>query len=227
MSRGVSHKQAVLMLYGVSACFALFSLFLLNPGSQTVGLVLVVLGLGVMIGVQQLRYHEFFELKQEASRTLNLRQVIANNVNIRRSAEALKSCDKTGDLCGILQGCLEPIWFSGFSAHLAVDLPSKVECFPFKQSDNSNFHFSWDPSSAEETDWSVTFTMTQTNGKTLGAFTLYRKNTLAPLWMDLNVFTTTGFSAALTNVFEQLQDDWLTADRLRVIPQRSAAGGHG
>ncbi len=226
ISRGVSHKQAVLMLYGVSACFALFSLFLLNPGSQTVGLVLVVLGLGVMVGVQQLRYHEFFELKMEASRTLNLRQVIANNVSVRRAAEALNSCEKVTDLCGILQGCFEPIWFSGFSASLEIDLPSQLECFPFKQSGGSTFHFAWDPNlTPEETNWNVTFAMMQKNGKTLGAFTLYRKNTLAPLWMDLNVFTTTGFSVALANVFERIQDEWLTADRVRVMPKRSA-GGH-
>ncbi len=227
ISRGVPHKQAVLMLYGVSACFALFSLFLLNPASQTVGLVLVVLGLGVMVGVQQLRYHEFFELKLEASRTLNLRQVIANNVSVRRSAEALKSCEKTTELCDILQGCFEPIWFSGFSACLASDLPAKVECFPFKQSAGSNFYFSWDPSSTpDETNWSVTFAMMQDNGKMLGAFTLYRKNASAPLWMDLNVFTTTGFSAALANVFKRIQEDWMTADRVCVMPQRTAVGGH-
>jgi UDP-GlcNAc:undecaprenyl-phosphate GlcNAc-1-phosphate transferase len=228
ISRGVSHKQAVLMLYGVSACFAFFSLFLLNPGSQTVGLVLVVLGFGVTVGVQQLRYHEFFELKAEASRTLNLRQVIANNVGVRRGAEALRSCAKVTDLCSILQGCLEPICFSGFSASLAVDLPSQVECFPFKQSEGPNFHFLWEPNlMPEETNWSVTFAMTLTDGKTLGAFTLYRRSTLAPLWIDLNVFTTTGFSGALANVFERIQDDWLTADRVRIMPQRSAAGGRG
>ncbi len=227
ISRGIPHKQVVLMLYGVSACFALFSLFLLNPGSQTVGLVLVVLGLGVMVGVQQLRYHEFFELKLEATRTLNLRQVIANNVGIRRSTEALKSCERITDLCDILQGCFEPIWFSGFSACLATDLPSNVECFPFEQSEGSNFYFSWDPSSTpKEANWSVTFAMMNDHGKTLGAFTLYRKNALAPLWMDLNVFTTTGFSAALADVFERVQDDWLTADRVQIMPQRAAVGGH-
>jgi hypothetical protein len=228
ISRGVSHKQAVLKLYGVSACFAFFSLFLLNPGSQTVGLVLVVLGFGVTVGVQQLRYHEFFELKAEASRTLNLRQVIANNVGVRRGAEALRTCEKAADLCTILQGCLEPICFSGFSASLGTDLPSQVECFPFKQSEGPNFCFSWDSNlMLEETNWSVTFAMTLTNGKTFGTFTLYRKNTLAPLWIDLNVFTTTGFSVALANAFERIQDDWLTADRVRVMPQRSAAGGRG
>jgi len=68
--------------------------------------------------------------------------------------------------------------------------------------------------------------MMQDNGKMLGAFTLYRKSALAPLWMDLNVFTTTGFSAALANVFKRIQDDWMTADRVCVMPQRTAVGGH-
>src|SRR6202521_2419249 len=67
ISRGVSHKKAVLLLYGVSACFGLLSLFLLNPSSQNLGLVLVVLGIGVLVGVQQSRYHEFFERRHEAS----------------------------------------------------------------------------------------------------------------------------------------------------------------
>jgi UDP-GlcNAc:undecaprenyl-phosphate GlcNAc-1-phosphate transferase len=214
ISRGVPHKQAVLLLYGVSACFALLSLFLLNPGSRTVGMVLAVLGTGVLVGVQQLRYHEFFELKQEASRTLNLRQVIANNVHIRRAVEELETCDASPDLCAILQKCLEPIGFNGFSASLLVDLAPDVECFPFRHSAGSNLHFSWDPGVAElETNWSVTFPMARKNGQVVGTFTLYRRSTLAPLWMDLNVFTATGFSPALAHAFENIQDRWLIARR--------------
>jgi hypothetical protein len=203
-----------LLLYGVSACFALFSLFLLNPGSRTVGMVLAVLGTGVLVGVQQLRYHEFFELKQEASRTLNLRQVIANNVHVRRATETLESCNTSADLCATLQKCLEPIGFSGFSACLLVDLPMEVECFPFRQAAESNFYFSWDQGLAEsETNWSVTFAMARKGGRPVGTFTLYRKSTLAPLWMDLNVFTATGFSPALANAFESIQGHWLIAVR--------------
>jgi UDP-GlcNAc:undecaprenyl-phosphate GlcNAc-1-phosphate transferase len=210
ISRGIPHKQAVLVLYGVSACFALFSLFLLNPGSQTVGMVLAVLGMGVLVGVQQLRYHEFFELKQEASRTLNLRQVIANNVQIRRAAEALESCESPTDLCAILQKYLEPIGFSGFSVCLLADLPPFVEGFPFRQTAASNFHFSWDQAlPACENSWTATFTMATREGQPIGSFTVYRKIALAPLWMDLNVFTAAGFSPALAQAFERIQDRWM------------------
>jgi len=180
-----------------------------------------------MVGVQHCGITSFFELKQEASRTLNLRQVIANNVNIRRSAEALKSCDKTGDLCGILQGCLEPIWFSGFQCASGRGFALKSGMLPLQTVGQFELSFLLGPEFNRGNKLERHLHHDASKWKDARAFTLHRKNTLAPLWMDLNVFTTTGFSAALTNVFEQLQDDWLTADRLRVIPQRSAAGGHG
>src|SRR6267378_2805263 len=56
LGRGISHRQAVLVLYGVSACFGLLSLFLLNPHGTAIATVLAVVGIGVLIGVQQLHY---------------------------------------------------------------------------------------------------------------------------------------------------------------------------
>src|SRR5205807_5606771 len=80
LGRGISHRQAVLVLYGVSACFGLLSLFLLSPHGTTVATVLTVVGIGVLIGVRQLRYPEFLELGRAAHRTLNQRHVIANDI---------------------------------------------------------------------------------------------------------------------------------------------------
>jgi hypothetical protein len=40
----MSHRQVVVLLYGVSGIFALLSLFLLWPTGSTLGLVLAVLG---------------------------------------------------------------------------------------------------------------------------------------------------------------------------------------
>ena len=209
ISRGVSHKQAVLMLYGVSGGFGLLSLFLLNSNGRTLGVVLVVLGLGVLIGLQQLRYHEFFELKQAATSTLNLRHMIANGVSVRKTAEALRSCESAGELCLILQKCLMPIGFDGFGFSLSSNMRGDADCFPLKQTDRSNFHFFWDPSlSSSEANWSLTFGL-QSNGHRAGGFTLYRKNTRSPLRMDLNVFTSTRFSSDLAQAIERLQQDWL------------------
>src|SRR6266478_5833647 len=109
LGRGISHRQAVLVLYGVSACFGLFSLLLLNPGGVATATVLVMVGICVVIGVQQLRYHEFLELGRVANRTLNQRHVIANDISIRRAADALQSCMTRAHFCQILQESLEPV----------------------------------------------------------------------------------------------------------------------
>src|SRR5467141_520194 len=99
LGRGISHKQAVLVLYGVSACFGLLSLFLLHPATAGAITVLMVVVIGVLIGVRQLRYHEFLELGHMANRTLNQRHVIANGISVHRATDALTSCASLPQLC--------------------------------------------------------------------------------------------------------------------------------
>src|SRR6266446_5492224 len=226
LGRGISHRQAVLVLYGVSACFGLFSLLLLNPGGAAIAAVLVVIGVGVLIGVQQLRYHEFLELGRVANRTLNQRQVIANDISIRRAADALESCTSLPQFCKILRQCLEPIGFDGFGLYLSSELPAEVELCPFNRVSRSKLQFFWDQLlTSSETNWSFTFSLMKSNGKRLGSFTLYRKNTASPLWMDLDVFTATEFSSAVAIVVEKMQSSWFAKAQKerRQIPAFEAA----
>jgi hypothetical protein len=219
LNRGISHRQTVLMLYGVSACFGLLSLLLLNPGNTAVAGVLVVAGIGVLIGVRQLRYHEFLELGRVASRTMNQRHVIANDIRIRRAAEALESCNSLPQFCQILRHCLEPIGFDGFGLYFSSGLPAEVEPGPLKPVSRSKLQFFWDPSPASsDTNWSLTFSLMKRNGKRLGGFTLYRKDTASALWMDLDVFTTAGFSRAVAANIEKMQSFWLANGQKRRVP---------
>jgi UDP-GlcNAc:undecaprenyl-phosphate/decaprenyl-phosphate GlcNAc-1-phosphate transferase len=209
VGRGISHRQAVLVLYGVSACFGLLSLFLLHTASAVIATVLTVVGIGVLIGVQQLRYHEFLELGRLASRTLNQRHVIANDVRIRRAAEAVGSCASLAQFCQTLQQCLEPIGFDGFGVYLSSDLPAEVERSPFNYASHPKLQFFWDQLlTSSDVNWSLTFNLMEQNGERLGGFSLYRKNAASPLWMDLDVFTTTGFSSAVAARLEKMQDSW-------------------
>jgi UDP-GlcNAc:undecaprenyl-phosphate/decaprenyl-phosphate GlcNAc-1-phosphate transferase len=209
LGRGISHRQAVLVLYGVSACFGLLSLFLLSPASTAVASVLIVVGVGTLIGVQQLGYHEFLELGRVANRTLNQRYVIANDIRIRQSADALQSCTTLVHFCQILQQCLEPVGFDGFGVYLSSELPVGVEVCPFSQVGGSKLQFFWNRSvTSSETNWSLSFSLLTKDGNRLGGFTLYRKDTGSPLWMDLEVFTATGFSRAVAAVVEKKLDSW-------------------
>jgi hypothetical protein len=206
---GISHKQAVLVLYGVSACFGVFSLLLLTPGGIASATVLLVVGIGIWLGVQQLRYHEFVELARVANRTLNQRHVIANDISIRRTSEALESCNSIPQFCQILRQCLEPIGFDGFGLDLQLDLPAEAELFPFHVSE-SKLKFFWDQAlTSSQTNWSLTFNLMRRNAKPLGGFTLYRRDAASPLWIDLDVFTTTGFSSAVAASVGKMQDSWL------------------
>jgi len=209
LGRGISHRHTVLVLYGVSACFGLFSLLLLNPGGAAVGAVLVVVGIGVLIGVQQLRYHEFSELGYVATRTLNQRHVIANDISIRRAADALESCASLPQFCQILRQCLEPIGFDGFGLYLSSGLPCEIELCPLNRVSDSKLQFLWNQiQTSSETNWSLTFSLMKRNEKQLGGFTLYRKNTASPLLMDLEIFTTSGFSGAVAASVEKIQGSW-------------------
>ena len=90
LQMGFSHRQVVIVLYAVSAMFAMLSLFLLWPTGSTLGLVLAVVGTGIWLGVQHLNYLEFGELRRVAQRTIDQRQIVINNLSVRRAVEELK-----------------------------------------------------------------------------------------------------------------------------------------
>jgi len=163
----------------------------------------------VLIGVQQLKYHEFLELGRAASRTLNQRHAIANGISVRRTADRLETCTNLSQLSQILRECLEPIGFDGFGLYLSTGLPGQADIGPLKMVSRSKVQYFWDqlpePSDA---NWSLSFGLTKRNGKSLGGFTLYRKNTASPLWIDLDAFTTTGFSNAVGACVENIQSAW-------------------
>lgn len=218
LGKGIPHRQAVLLLYGVSACFGLLSLFLLHPANVFyVIVILLAAGIGVLVGVQQLHYHEFLELGHAANRTWQQRQVIANDISIRRAPEKLASCRSLLQFCQILEQCLKPAGIDGFGLCLGSDLGVESETNPFTQINNSKFRFIWNRSlRLSETSWSLSISLLKSDGGRLGSFALYRKNTAAPLLLDLEVLTAAGFSAAVAAIVEKKQSSWFaTARRAR------------
>jgi UDP-GlcNAc:undecaprenyl-phosphate/decaprenyl-phosphate GlcNAc-1-phosphate transferase len=103
LQRGMSPRQVVIALYAVSAVFALLSLFLLLPERHTVGLVLVVIGVGIWFGIQHLGYLEFGEIRRVAQRTFEQRSIFVNNLAIRRATENLKVASDYDQVCRILE----------------------------------------------------------------------------------------------------------------------------
>ena len=115
---GFSHRQVVIVLYAVSAMFAMLSLFLLWPTGSTLGLVLAVVGTGIWLGVQHLNYLEFGELRRVAQRTIDQRQIVINNLSVRRAVQALRSADSLDHVRSILVSAFGDNDFDAFELQL-------------------------------------------------------------------------------------------------------------
>jgi hypothetical protein len=109
-----------------------------------------------------------------------------------------------------LQQCLEPIGFDGFGLYLSSGFPAEVELLPCKPVGRTKLQFFWDRSlTASGSNWGLTLSLVKRNGKRLGAFTLYRKNAESPLWMDVDLLTTIGFSSAVSASVEKILRSWI------------------
>ena len=200
LERGWTQKQAVIVLYGVSAAFGMLSLFLLYPGGKggggQVGIVLFVIGLGIWLGVQRLGYYEFFELGRVFNRTIGQKRVIEHDLSIRRMIKALRKAESVQQLEHILESgfeggdfdgfhlCFKPS-FGGQGIDLKVDLSS--------QSSNGHARKGRENGRANKRDaavmseWTFTLELITSNGQKCGQFFLSRRDNDRPLLIDINL----------------------------------------
>jgi UDP-GlcNAc:undecaprenyl-phosphate GlcNAc-1-phosphate transferase len=97
LGRGHSPRTVALLLYVVCAILALGGMLLVND-SAYVAVVLVVVGLGVGLLIQRLRYYEFEELARLFRKGLRQREVIGRNVRIREATADLLDLDDMDDV---------------------------------------------------------------------------------------------------------------------------------
>lgn len=207
LQRGLSHRQVVIVLYAVSALFALLSLFLLWPTGSTLGLVLAVLGTGIWVGVQHLGYLEFGELRRIAQRTIEQRQVLINNLAIRRATEELKVARDQHQLGCILVAAFSTNDFDGFDLHLLPSQTSagrrRVRPIRAKHPDlgwrKPGSRFAHDDVSA----WSLTLDLVTSSSRRLGSLTIHRMYSDRDLQLDVNLLTSV-FPVALADALDRV-----------------------
>lgn len=200
LQRGMSHRQVVILLYGVSAIFALLSLFLLWPTGSTLGLVLAVLGSGIWIGVQHLGYLEFGEIRRVAQRTIEQRQIFINNLAIRRATEELRLTDGLSQVYQVLIAAFESNDFDAFELRAEIPQhgflvmePGEVPCFRWRKSTAS-------PDT--QALWSITLNLVSTRNHHCGSLTVLRRYTTRDLQVDVNLLTS-GFVTALADALQR------------------------
>jgi UDP-GlcNAc:undecaprenyl-phosphate GlcNAc-1-phosphate transferase len=207
LQHGMSHRQVVIILYGVSAIFAMLSLFLLWPTGSSLGLVLAVIGVGIWIGVQHLGYLEFGELARVAHRTLDQPQIFVNNLAIRRATEELKVARDFDQVRRILLAAFGSNDFDAFD--LALDLlPGAIVLVsdePSVRRVASAFHWS-KPGASRDLDgsavWTITLDLLSSSNRHCGVLTIHRFYSSRNLQVDVNLLTSE-FPVALGDALDR------------------------
>lgn len=209
MQHGMTHRQVVILLYGVSAIFALLSLFLLWPTGSSLGLVLAVLGIGVWIGVQHLGYLEFGELARVAQRTLDQRQIVINNLAIRRATEELKVASDYEQVRRILLAAFGSNDFDGFEMKARLLPGENVSLAPSDLSPvrRAEIALHWNKhgglkSPDDSAVWTLALHLVSTSNRRRGTLLVYRGYSPRDLQLDINLLTA-AFPTALADALDR------------------------
>jgi hypothetical protein len=204
---GMSDRKVVIVLYAVSAVFALLSLFLLWPTGSTLGLVLAVVGIGVWYGVQHLGYLEFGELRRVARRTVEQPQIFVNNLAIRRAIEELKVASDYDQIRCILEAAFSANDFDAFDLrlHRSPDELHEFHGSQVRSTEEPYLHWK-KPASRfireRATGWSLDLDLVATNNRRTGSMTLYRIYSTHDLQFDVNLLTS-AFPVALADALDR------------------------
>jgi UDP-GlcNAc:undecaprenyl-phosphate/decaprenyl-phosphate GlcNAc-1-phosphate transferase len=201
LQHGMTHRQVVIVLYAVSAVFAMLSLFLLWPTGSSLGLVLAVLGIGIWIGVQHLGYLEFGELARVAHRTLDQPQIFVNNLAIRRATEELKVARDYEQVRRILLAAFGSNDFDSFE--LKLDAPADLVDGTW----NGIGPFRWSKAGFPKilegvAVWTIALDLISSGNRRRGTLNIYRLYSDRDLQLDINLLTSE-FPMALGDALER------------------------
>jgi hypothetical protein len=180
----------------------MLSLFLLWPTGSTLGLVLAVVGTGVWLGVQHLNYIEFGELRRMAQRTIDQRQIVINNLSVRRAVEQLKAAGDFNQVRSVLVAAFDNNDFDAFELHLK-SLPDNLAA-PVEVS--RPFHWSKFPhmvAISTQPSWKLTLDLVSTSNQRRGSLVVYRMYSPRDLQLDVNLLTSE-FPATLADALERV-----------------------
>jgi UDP-GlcNAc:undecaprenyl-phosphate/decaprenyl-phosphate GlcNAc-1-phosphate transferase len=185
LQRGLTQRQAVILLYAVCAVFSLFGLMLLNPKRDLGALIFFVLGVIIIFGVQHLRYAEFSELgSQIMQEVARRRRALAVNSRLRGTANELSNARTPDQFFGTLDEMLSTNEFDC----AVLELHGNDRLFePYSRryrdySENGNsIVWAWDRGEIDLDEimssdqfWSLRVPLSDGGGNNLGAITFYR-----------------------------------------------------
>jgi UDP-GlcNAc:undecaprenyl-phosphate GlcNAc-1-phosphate transferase len=210
LQHGLTHRQVVIVLYAVSAVFALLSLFLLWPTGSSLGLVLAVLGIGIWIGVQRLGYLELGELGRVAQRTFEQRQIVINNLAIRRATEELKATRDYDQIRRVLEAAFVSNDFDGFHVRFTL-FPGESHPLdsvePGALTRRGEVFFHWDKTRSGSLEglarWTLSLDLISSSNRRRGSLVVHRLYSQRDLQLDINLLTSI-FPVALADALDRV-----------------------
>jgi hypothetical protein len=166
--------------------------------------VFLILVAGIWFGVQYLGYPEFLELGRVARRTVEQKEIIKNNLAIRRATERLSRAKSFVDICETLETAFQRNDFDAFrlGIHSPADWFSEIH---HRTSAGSCPYHTWQKNpraNALAGKWNLTLELRTSTNRSQGFFSMYRIRDDQPLMIDLNLVGFT-FSTALANALER------------------------
>jgi len=202
LKRGLSQREAVLLLYAVTAGFGFVSLVLLHRATA-VAFILALTGTGVLIGVQQLRYGEFGEMLSILQRATRRRQRVANHVAVRHAAEALESCNEFRSICHVLRETLQPVGFDGIRLQMLHPNGFAPASFqPMRYEPDGKLLLSWSKHDLDDSPWELRLELVTASKERWGYVSLVPVCGEKTIALDMNVLTGE-FRVALSNSVER------------------------
>lgn len=110
---GLSQRQVVWILYGVSAACSVLSLSLLHPSHLIALPVIGIVLLLVFFGVRKLGYHELEEFQRLWKRASQQKEVFARDIAVRKATAELRKLHNFDRVIQVLENCLKRD-FDGF-----------------------------------------------------------------------------------------------------------------
>ncbi|MBZ5534100.1 MAG: undecaprenyl/decaprenyl-phosphate alpha-N-acetylglucosaminyl 1-phosphate transferase [Acidobacteriia bacterium] len=180
---GLTHRQAVWILYGVSAMFAVLSLFIFVIGPNRLLFIPAVFSLVFLLffGLRRLGYHEFAEARRIWHRAAWQKELMARNIEVRKIAARLRTTTSFPEALNLLESCLRGS-FDGFEIVL---LPEWAHiAFPGQAHQPGVKRF-WNETACERMLFS--FALSTAASGTVGCLSLYRSLD-ADLPIDVDFF---------------------------------------
>ena len=176
LSLGHSPRKVALLLYGACAILALGAMLMVRQAAF-IALVLVVVGLGVGLAVQRLRFHEFEEFGRVLRKGMRGRDVIGRGVRIREATTQLASLNDLAEIFRLLERTFAQDQFARSEVRLRRSFLAPDTRVSERRADDEFAVWTWNPNGATAPDWwEIRLPLLGEGGNRIGSLVLWQQS---------------------------------------------------